>query len=285
MNLSIDYNSPNKLKIFLAERHIGMRKQFGQNFLINPSIRRWLVDALETRAGDSVWEIGPGLGAMTVELLNRGLFVTAFEIDSGFSSILKEIFGENPDFTLIEGDVLSTWNRGTDAPFLFGNLPYGIAAVLIATFIEHNRFFSRAVFTVQREIAERAAAGPGSKNYSAFSVLCASAYHVKLLPVIHAASFYPAPHVDSMGIRFDLRDDCDPAGYPALFRPLVRNLFASRRKTLKNNLKTFLGSQGKNPDHAADLLAESGIDGAARAETLRCGHFVSLAQTIESYYN
>jgi 16S rRNA (adenine1518-N6/adenine1519-N6)-dimethyltransferase len=155
-----------------------MRKKYGQNFLIDSRVRNALVEALAPRAGEAVWEIGPGLGAMTSSLLERGARVTAFEIDPGFSGALEEFFGVNPGFTLIRGDVLKTWPLAVPSPLLLGNLPYNIGAVLLASFIEARRFFRRMVVTVQRETARRMLAGPGSGEYSSFSVLCRSVYRI-----------------------------------------------------------------------------------------------------------
>ncbi|MDR0589544.1 MAG: 16S rRNA (adenine(1518)-N(6)/adenine(1519)-N(6))-dimethyltransferase RsmA, partial [Spirochaetaceae bacterium] len=226
-----------------------MRKKFGQNFLINPGARRQLLEALEITGGDAVWEIGPGLGAMTGGLLDRGAVVTAFEIDRGFSRILQDLFKNRENFRLVTGDVLKTWKTLQDgAPFLLGNLPYTIGAVLLADFIEGRRFFKRMVVTLQRETANRMLASPGSKDYSSFSVLCASVYTITPLMVLKGPSFYPVPKVESQGVRLDLRTGREPGKYPVFFRALVRSLFSSRRRTLRNNLQNFILSGIINKD-------------------------------------
>ena len=242
MNPLINYDSPRALRAFLEERGLGMRKKFGQNFLVNPQARAKLLDALDLPPGSPVWEIGPGLGAMTAGLLERGAKVTAFEIDPAFAHALGEFFGSDPAFRLVEGDVLKTWS-GADAGgelFLLGNLPYNIAALILADFIERGRFFTRIVVTVQREVARRMAAAPGTVDYSSFTVLCSSVYKVSPLQVIKASSFYPAPRVDSQGVRLDflpVRRDL-----PLHFYPLVRSLFSARRKKLKNTLTNYAAS-------------------------------------------
>lgn len=265
-----------------------MRKRFGQNFLINPDARRQLLDALDVPPGERVWEIGSGLGAMTSPLLERGAAVTAFEIDRGFIPALGEFFGGNPAFTLVEGDVLKTWRTAPPGDYLFGNLPYTIGAVLLADFIDNNRFFKRMVVTVQKEVARRMAAKPCSKDYSSFSVLCASAYTVTPLRVLKGASFYPEPRVDSQGVRLDLRTDRDPGGYPLFFKPLLRCLFASRRKTVKNNLESFAASlagaavnRGELSGICAAALKDAGIASGERAERLGVDDFAALAGALE----
>jgi len=277
-----NYNSTAALRAFLDQHGLGMRKKFGQNFLLNPDVREALVRALNAQAGESVWEIGPGLGAMTALLLEQGLCVRAFEIDSGFARALREIFATNAGFTLVEGDVLKTWQNEPAAPYLLGNLPYNIAATLLCDLIEQGRFFDRIVVTVQREVARRMAAVPGSADYSSFSVLCASAYRVKPLMVIKGASFYPKPNVDSQAVLLERRDDAARMR-PACFYPLVRGLFASRRKTIKNNLIAFFASRGNGESVAMTAAAfeKSALDGSRRAEDLSLEDFEALAKTVE----
>jgi 16S rRNA (adenine1518-N6/adenine1519-N6)-dimethyltransferase len=284
-----NYNSPDDLRTFLDNNGMGMRKKFGQNFLINPAIRKTLIEALEAQAGESVWEIGAGLGAMTCPLLEEGLRVRAFEIDRGFIGILKELFSANENFTLIEGDALKTWPDQPPADYLLGNLPYNIAATLIADFIVKRRFFRRMVVTVQREVAARMSAGAGTPDYSSFSVLCASAYHVKPLMVIKSSSFYPRPNVDSQAVLLDLRDEAETYQLPSCFHSLLRGLFASRRKTIKNNLaaflerRAFLAARGKYSEPMlAAILTESDLEGGKRAETLALEDFVALARVIDN---
>ena len=291
---SLNYDSPTALRAWLDHRGLGMRKHLGQNFLINGDARRKLLDALAVEPGDRVWEIGSGLGAMTAGLLERGAELSAFELDRGFIAALEEFFGGQRGFTLIPGDVLKTWppawaalEKETRAPpLLLGNLPYNIAGAVLADFIEKNCFFRRMVVTVQREVALRMIAKPGTAEYSSFSVLCASAYAVTPLMVLKGASFYPAPRVDSQGVRLDLRSDIDPAGYPPAFKSLVRGLFSSRRKTIRNNLQQYLNarlpSRYGGRDLALDLLEKTGINPTERAENLALEEFSALAALLNN---
>jgi 16S rRNA (adenine1518-N6/adenine1519-N6)-dimethyltransferase len=258
-----------------------MRKKFGQNFLINPSARARLLDALEVQAGEEVWEIGSGLGAMTSGLLDRGLVVRAFEIDPGFCAALRDLFGAVPGFTLVEGDVLKTWPRAGTAPYLLGNLPYNIGATLLGDFIERRRFFSRMVVMVQREVARRMCARPLSKDYCAFSVLCASAYRVRPLMILRGACFYPPPRVDSEALCLDLHGGA--GSYPVLLQDLVRCLFSSRRKTIRNKFRVFVSSRWSfGEDLAEEALKAAGLSGNERAEALSLEVFVFLATFFTS---
>ena len=320
---SINYDSKHELRAFLENRGLGMRKKYGQNFLINGVVRSRLLDTLDIQGGDSVWEIGSGIGAMTRGLLEKGALVTAFEIDKAFVQILREIFECEsfscedipfPDKTfkgkiiLIEGDVLKTWqlvqvDEGKEL-FLLGNLPYNIAAALLADFVEKKRFFKRMVVTVQKEVALRMCAGPGTADYSSFSVLCSSAYKVTPIQTIGGSSFYPEPRVDSQAIRLDLIKGREEL--PKLFYPLVRSLFSNRRKTIKNTLSQFASSviirnpvNRRNTENhipagngeftpavsvkeiAVEILRQAGISGDRRAETLEINEFRVLAALTE----
>ena len=243
-----DYNAPSALAAVLDEHGFGMQKKFGQNFLINAHIRQELISALGLSAGDAVWEVGPGLGSMTSLLLEAGADLTVFEIDRGFVQLLTSYFGSYHSFHLIEGDVLKTWKaeyqRHAPKAF-FGNLPYNIAAKLIAATIEAECFFDRMVITVQKEVGLRMTATPGSADYSSFSVLCQWAYDVEPIRDIAPAAFWPKPNVESRALRFTKKQSPQPVRDARLFLSLVRGLFSSRRKTVKNNLSTILAARGK----------------------------------------
>jgi 16S rRNA (adenine1518-N6/adenine1519-N6)-dimethyltransferase len=284
--MNINYDSAKELKAFLEEKGLGMRKKYGQNFLINPNVRKALLDALNPNEGDEVWEIGPGLGAMTAGLLQRGAQVTAFEIDPGFIRLLGEIFPDEKKLTLVEGDALKTWKSRPAAPFLLGNLPYNIGAALLAGFIENGRVFRRIVVTVQKETARRMAASPGETDYSSFSVVCRSRYKITPLMTIKGASFYPVPRVDSQGVILELRDEISGA-YPESFYPLVRHLFSVRRKTIKNGLQSFLfsriikGDSGGSAASAHEILKELDIRENERAENLDIPVFERISGEID----
>ena len=273
----INYDSVSSIREFLDKNNLCMNKKFGQNFLINPNYRRALLTALDAEAGEEVWEIGPGIGAMTALLLEKGLYVRAFEIDAGFNRVLKSMFYEKENFTLIEGDVLKTWQSRPPAKYLLGSLPYNIAATLIADMIINRRFFKRMAVTVQREVAMRMTALPKTADYSAFSLICASAYKVKPLMLIKSASFYPRPNVDSQAVLLELKEGFDRV-LPDCFFPLVKQLFSSRRKMIRNNLEVFFKNDKMLSEEA---LKKSSINGKRRAEELSLEEFTALAKTVD----
>ncbi len=295
MNLP-DYNSPSSLKAFLESRGMAMRKNLGQNFLINAQVREKILDALELSPGKKIWEVGPGIGSMTAGILERGGALTAFEIDRGFACILRELFGDNANFTLIEGNVLKTWktaaapffNKGKEKneqlPLFFGNLPYNIAATLLASFIASGLIFPRIAVTVQKEVGMRICAAVGSSNYSRLSVICSRFYDCSIKFDVAAGNFWPRPNVTSALVIMKEKKEKTKCKDDELFFSVVRALFSSRRKTLKNAFAAWLSQKlgsRKNQGQVADLtslaLQNAGIDERARAENLSEQEFCALA--------
>ena len=279
-----DYNSPQELKTVLDSKGFSMQKKFGQNFLINAAARTKLIDALDIGKETVVWEVGPGLGAMTAEILGRGSDLTCFEIDRGFASLIKDFFMDEASenrFHLVEGDVLKTWKKHLESSLrlpdrFFGNLPYNIAATIIADTIENNVRFEKCVFTVQKEVAMRMCAKPGSDDYSSFSVLCQWAYDVKPLMDLVGANFWPKPNVDSRAVVFTKKEDFPKCSNPSLFIKMQRALFSSRRKNVRNNLTAFLS----NNDLCLQALEKAGIDPQKRAEVLELPQMLKLSDVI-----
>lgn len=280
-----DYNSPSALSAFLDEHQMAMQKKFGQNFLVNAAARKKLIDGLDVGDGMPVWEVGPGLGCMTKELLDRGAHVAAFEIDYGFARILRQLFAGNIEsgvLELVEGDVMKTWkpycdSHGVPARF-FGNLPYNIAATIIAGTINEGIRFEKAVVTVQKEVAQRMTAKEGTAQYSSFSVLCQWAYRIETVLELAGGNFWPVPNVASRAVLMEKRADFPQCRNPALFMKLIRQLFASRRKTVRNNLLSFAGGAEK----ADCALERARIEPSDRAECLSVGRLLRLADELDA---
>jgi 16S rRNA (adenine1518-N6/adenine1519-N6)-dimethyltransferase len=257
-----------------------MTKRFGQNFLVNRGARERILAASVaclSPGGPSprrLWEIGPGLGSMTALALDSGYRLTAFEIDHGFSRFLVRAFGGEARFSLVEGDFLDTWKaefEASGAPdLIFGNLPYNAASAFIGSLLEG--FDAKGLppppmaFTVQKEAGARMAAAPGGKDYSSFSVLCASACVVRVLFDLAGGSFWPVPQVTSSVLTMVARPEpIVPRGELPGFSRFVRSVFASRRKTLRNNAV----AAGLSSEAVLEALASLGFPEAVRAEALR----------------
>jgi len=279
--MTVAYDSPASIKTFLEAEGLAMSKRFGQNFLVDPNAREKLY-ALGTKDPVHVWEIGPGIGAMTALLLERGHRVTAFEIDHGFARILRGLFGDNPRFSLVEGDFLKTWKAEARPDIVFGNLPYNVALAIIASLLENGGVPETMVFTVQKEAARRIASGPGTKDYSAFSVLCSSVCRTKILYDIGAAAFWPRPRITSSVVSLSPRPDPIAGGDRAGFSRFVRSAFSSRRKTLRNNVNAMDKSFAPRLD---ETLGRLGIQADIRAEALTPEQLASVYFSLSAQEN
>ncbi len=271
-----------------------MSKRFGQNFLVDRRARSRILDELKAEGNARVWEIGPGIGAMTAMALEAGLQVTAFEIDHGFVRLLNSCFGGRPGFRLVEGDFLRTWQAELEengAPDrIFGNLPYSAANAIVCSLIEGGLVPPRIVFTMQKEAAQRMAAVPGTKDYSAYSVLCTSACKVRMAFDLGASSFWPAPRVTSTVVTLTPRPNPVGAGNRLAFSAFVRAAFSSRRKMLRNNLKANPGVWARaaasaqvgeaGPDPIEASLELLGIRTDVRAEALRPEQLAAIHEAL-----
>lgn len=276
---NLNYSSINEISAVLSENGLAMTKKFGQNFLINPEARARIVSAAMISPGMDVWEIGPGLGAITHLLLKAGVAVKAFEIDHGFASVLRDKAFPDEDFTLIEGDALETlFSIPFDADRVMGNLPYNVGSEIIARLIERRCLPPMMVFTLQKEVALRMMAKPGSEDYSSFSVLTQLDYDNTVPFTIKAGSFFPAPRVDSAVIVMRRKesyvDDDERDGFLAF----IRVLFSQRRKTIRNNI---LSSRQFSRDSMEAAFASAGLTGGERAEVLDTPVLLSLFRAMK----
>ena len=270
---------------------IGLRptKQKGQNFVIDPNTVRSIVTSAKLQEHSNVVEIGPGLGSLTLGLLEAGHHVTAVEIDeiladrlpatvakhtsTGPGEAATETANETPRFELINADALKVTDLPTEPHALVANLPYNIAVPVLLHFLEIFPSLKTVLVMVQLEVAERLAAGPGSRTYGVPSVKSQWYGEVTLAGRIGKNVFWPAPNIDSGLVRIDVtRTQRDPQARTRLFS-VVDAAFAQRRKTLRAALATWAGS----PQRAEELLVCAGIDPKTRGEALGVADFERLA--------
>ncbi len=279
----MNHNSPAAVRAALNERNVEPKKRWGQNFMINPRTRRKLADTLEIGDGDTVWEIGPGLGALTAELESRCTRLFLFEIDHGLIRHLQEEFADHPQITVVAGDFLRTWRqvrRNHGAPDrIIGNLPYRCASAIIAALLEANALAATCVFTVQKELADRIVAQPGSRNYSSFSVLCQCLSEVHGHGELAPGTFYPAPEVTSAVIGLRPGGRARSVRSKAVLFTLIRTAFQARRKTLRNNLLAQ-GGFGMSKGDMLDAVEDAGVDPGCRAEELTPATVVRLSNAL-----
>lgn len=283
--MELNYDSVHELSRFLKEHGIGLKKRWGQNFLINRGAREKIVNALELEPGEFLWEIGPGLGAMTSMIHKmEDIKVLALEIDRGLIKCLNLLFPPCEKFSIIQGDVVKTWKTAleTHGPpdKILGNLPYSSASAIIAGFIEGELPAKKMVYTVQKELAQRITAKRGNKNCSSFSLFCQYAYDIKMTGDLKSGSFFPAPDVVSSIIEMVPKSEILQPKDKKLFFRLIRTAFGSRRKTLRNNyIKSPLADEfGK--ETLLDALASQGLGDNTRGEEVETEVFVALADFL-----
>ncbi|WKC58140.1 16S rRNA (adenine(1518)-N(6)/adenine(1519)-N(6))-dimethyltransferase RsmA [Borrelia sp. P9F1] len=274
--MRINYNSINSIKTELERKNIAPRKTWGQHYLVNEYIREAIIDTLEVKENEKIWEIGPGLGAMTVILLKKINFLTAFEIDPKYSEILNEQFGKFENFKLIEGDFLKTHKREkTNFNKIFSNLPYNIASKVIYTLIE-GKILKQMVLTVQKELADRMLATKGNKNYSSFTVLVQSHFNVTKIMNIDKNNFYPTPRVGSTTVKLTPKNQ--EIKEFREFNKLVRTVFTSRRKKLKNTITNFV----KNEKILKEEFFKNFL--GKRPEEITVQEFIAISNKLTTYH-
>ncbi len=256
------------------------KRRLGQHFLDDPSILRRIADATGASEGDTVLEIGPGPGGLTAELVGRGSRVIAIERDT---DLLAELAVRAPAATVVQGDALELdWHDVAGRPdparwIIAGNIPYNITSPLIDRALA-GPMPARIVFLMQREVADRLAAAPGSRTYGALSVGVQAVARVERLFAVARGAFRPAPKVDSAVVRMTPRPDpIVPMDQLPDFRRFVVQLFGLRRKQLSGALRQVTKC---SPQAVRGLLEQQGIAPERRAETLSPQAFWQLAQGL-----
>jgi 16S rRNA (adenine1518-N6/adenine1519-N6)-dimethyltransferase len=259
------------------------RKTLGQHFLVDRRAIARTTAALELRPRDTVLEIGPGRGALTASLIEQVGRLAAVEFDRGLAAALRRRF-DSSALVVIDGDILTTdlgavataLDRAPDTELVVaGNLPYSISQPIVQKLIRDRLHIDRAVLMFQREVAARLVATPGSRDYGPITVLSGLAYEIHKLFDLPPKAFRPAPEVHSSVTHWQRRPQ---SALTAEIEPALRAClgvaFRQRRRTLRNNVRAAIGS-----DAATDtLLADAGVDGAARAEAIAPDGFLALAR-------
>ena len=282
----MNHNSPAEIRSALAELGARPKKRWGQNFMINPRTREKLIRTLAPRSSDVVWEIGPGLGALSEELVERCQKLVLFEVDAGLIRHLKAGIAKTRSVSLVEGDFVKTWGsaekkRGRPDRIL-GNLPFSSASAIIGALAEANRISGRCLFTVQKELAERITASPGTRNYSSFSVLCQVMADVVGHGELAPGTFYPAPEVISAVVELRPHAKKPRIADREFLLDLIRAVFAARRKTLRNNLLAEGDFIGLEKAELLDIVEETGTDPGVRAEELSPEQIIAIANALSS---
>ncbi len=255
------------------------KKYFGQNFLTDQNISKSIAEASKTSKDTVVIEVGPGMGSLTIPLLERSKKVIAFEIDKEVIPILKENTKAFSNLEINECDILKA-----DLSFLddikeevisVSNLPYYITSPIISKFLNDTTKIDRMYFMVQKEVAERLAAKVSTKDYNAFSILTQYEADIKVVLNVKRTCFHPQPNVDSAVVEIKRREKDNKPKDEKFFKSLVLTAFKERRKTLINNLSSM-----KSKDELKVILSELDIPVDVRSENLTIDDFIRLSDRM-----
>jgi 16S rRNA (adenine1518-N6/adenine1519-N6)-dimethyltransferase len=271
--------TPATVQALLDEHRISPKKSLGQHFLADPNTARRIVALAEVARGDLVLEIGPGIGSLTLALLDAGAEVLAIELDARLARVLETVLERaelHAEITIADAlDVDWPAALADRGPWsCVSNLPYNVAVPVVVRLLEEAPAVDRLLVMVQREVGERLAAGPGDEQYGAVSVKVAYYAEAAVVGVIPPTVFMPRPKVDSVLVRMRRRP-APPVAVPsesALFT-LVRAGFAQRRKMLRRALAPVLG------DRTEAVLTGAGVEPTARAEVLGLEQWAAVARS------
>jgi 16S rRNA (adenine1518-N6/adenine1519-N6)-dimethyltransferase len=269
---------PAEVRRIAAELGVRPTKRLGQNFVHDANTVRRIVETARLSAEDTVLEVGPGLGSLTLGLLPACAQVTAVEIDPKLAGRLPQTVREHaPEhaerLTVVQQDALRLTGDQLDVTALVANLPYNVAVPVVLHLLGELPSIRHGLVMVQAEVADRMAAPPGSRVYGIPSVKAAWYAEVRKAGTVSRTVFWPVPNVDSALIQFTRREPPGNAEKGAVF-DLVDAAFAQRRKTLRQALATWAGSSQR----AGELIASAGIDPTTRGEQLTIGQFATIAE-------
>ncbi len=273
MSAGAALTAPSTVRALLRRFGLTPSKGLGQNFLVDAGVLRATVEAADLSPGDTVLEVGPGLGALTAALAARAGRVVSVELDRRLLPVLAQTLAPYGNVELVPGDAL-TFDLGLLPPgsLLVANLPYNVATPVIARALESGRF-ARLVFLVQREVGDRLRAQPGTSAYGALSLLVRHFGEARVVRQVPPGAFLPPPKVSSSVVRIIVRGDARPA--PALFAFIHRG-FAHRRKTLHNNLIRA----GFAAAAVEAAMRDMALDPRVRAEALDLAAFRGLWERL-----
>ena len=281
----MDLCNINEIKALLGRHGFRFSKSMGQNFLIQSWVPEDIAAASGAAPGKGVLEVGPGIGPLTRQLAKRADKVVSVELDKALYPILAETMAEHQNFELVQGDILKTdiaalvreKFQGLDA-IACANLPYNITTPAITALMEAN-CFSAITVMIQREVARRICAAPGTADYGAFSLYCQYHANCELLFDVPPDCFIPAPKVTSSVLRMVPRPAPEEVDDPDHFFLVVKAAFAQRRKTLLNGLSTAFGSRFSKQE-LADIIASCGLPADVRGERLGIREFARLSKAL-----
>ncbi|MEH7376043.1 MULTISPECIES: 16S rRNA (adenine(1518)-N(6)/adenine(1519)-N(6))-dimethyltransferase RsmA [Bacillaceae] len=289
-----DIATPVRTKDILKKYGFSFKKSLGQNFLIDTNILKKIVSFANLTEDSGAIEIGPGIGALTEQLARTSKKVVAFEIDQRLLPILNDTLSPYPNVKIIHNDVLeadvaeviSEEFNDMDDIMVVANLPYYVTTPIIMKLLEEHLPIRGIVCMLQKEVADRISARPGTKDYGSLSIAVQYYTEAETVMIVPKTVFVPQPNVDSAVIRLTRRE------HPAVtvtdetfFFQVTRASFAQRRKTLLNNLTSQLPEGKQKKEDILQALSASGIDPARRGETLSLEEFGRLSEELYPFFH
>jgi 16S rRNA (adenine1518-N6/adenine1519-N6)-dimethyltransferase len=289
-----DIATPIRTRAILEKYGFSFKKSLGQNFLIDTNILRKIVESANINTQTGVIEIGPGIGALTEQLAKQAKKVISFEIDQRLIPILNETLSSYPNVKIIHEDILKADVRKAiedelaevEKIMVVANLPYYITTPIIMKLLEEQLPISGLVMMLQKEVADRMSAKPGTKNYGSLSIAVQYYTKAEIVMTVSKTVFVPQPNVDSAVIKLTMRE------HPLVkvinenfFFFITKSCFAQRRKTLLNNLTSQLPEGKEKKDTILKILNEINIDPARRGESLTIEEFAQLSNELYPYFS
>lgn len=276
--------SPRYIKEILNRYGFQFSKSLGQNFLIDGNIVRKISQIGQVREGDHVLEIGPGIGTLTEELALNAKRVVAVEIDKNLLPILDETLQDYDNVDIIYGDILNTDiqkiidEKMEGGPIkVVANLPYYVTTPIIAKLLEEDLNIHSIIVMVQKEVADRIVASPGTKQYGSLSVFVNFYTYPEIGMKVPKTVFMPQPKVDSAIIKLNMKEEIPQVNREVFFK-VVRSAFGKRRKTLLNALSS--GELGLEKETIREVLESLDIPWDVRAENLKVEDFIKISKTL-----
>ncbi|WP_053368668.1 16S rRNA (adenine(1518)-N(6)/adenine(1519)-N(6))-dimethyltransferase RsmA [Bacillus sp. FJAT-27245] len=284
-----DIATPLRTRAILEKYGFSFKKSLGQNFLIDTNILRKIVDAAGIDGETGAIEIGPGIGALTEQLAKASKKTVAFEIDQRLLPILEDTLSPYSNVKVVHSDFLKAnaaevikeeFDPGMDL-VVAANLPYYVTTPIIMKILEEKLPVRAIVVMLQKEVADRISAKPGSKDYGSLSIAVQYYTEAETVMIVPKTVFVPQPNVDSAVIRLNVRDE--PAvsvSNERFFFTVTRAAFAQRRKTILNNLTSQLEGGKERKEAITTALEKAGIEPSRRGETLSLDEFARLSEAL-----
>jgi 16S rRNA (adenine1518-N6/adenine1519-N6)-dimethyltransferase len=288
-----DIATPVRTRAILEKYGFSFKKSLGQNFLIDTNILKKIVGFAELTGDSGAIEIGPGIGALTEQLARSSKKVIAFEIDQRLLPILADTLSPYPNVKVIHNDVLKADVQGViaeefsgmDDVMVVANLPYYVTTPIIMKLLEEQLPIRGIVCMLQKEVADRISARPGTKDYGSLSIAIQYYTEAETVMIVPKTVFVPQPNVDSAVIRLTKRKDPAVAVKDeSFFFQVTKASFAQRRKTLLNNLTSQLPDGKQKKEEILAALDSSGIEPSRRGETLSIEEFGRLSDQLYQYF-